>query len=527
MLPGKTYTIEDVLRTARRRIWLVLVPFAIIAAGTAVVARKLPDFYRADTLILVVPQRIPESYVRSTITMRIEDRIQAIKQQILSRTVLEETIKRFNLYPEERKAGTIMEDIVGRMRGEINIEPIKQGDAFRISYIGRDPGTVMRVTEYLTNSFINQNLKDRTSLADQTNQFLETQLEDARRRLLEQEQKLQAYNQAHSGELPTQQGSNLQAISNLQMQIQAVLNQIAADQDRRRAVEREISDVQTQIRLFPPVDPTPVQNGTANVALGTASQRLNAAKAQLAAFYAQKYTDEHPQVKATKKLIQQLQKQVDDEALNQPLDTKGQAKSITPADYQNQKRLESLNDEIEILNRRIEAKGAEEKKLRAMSDSYQHNADMAPARASELVELTRDYATLQGLYSSLLAKKEESKLSANLEARAIGEQFKLVDPAKFPERPTKPNRVIINMVGMAAGLGLGIALVGLLEWRDSSFKTDDEVSSVLTLPVLAVVPLMQSNVDRERVARRRLITSVGLVGTVLGCLAVVVYTFVR
>ena len=527
MLPGKTYTVEDVLRIARRRIWLVLVPFAIIAAGTAVVARKLPDTYKADTLILVVPQRIPETYVRSTITMRIEDRIQAIKQQILSRTVLEETIKRFNLYPDERKAGAIMEDIVGKMRSAIMIEPIKLGDAFRISYTGRDPGTVMRVTEYLTNSFINQNLKDRTTLAEETNQFLETQLEVARRRLLEQEQKLQAYNQAHSGELPTQQPSNLQAISNLQMQIQAVLNQISADQDRRRAVERDITNLQTQIRLFPPVDPTPVQVGTPNVALGTALQRLNAAKAQLAAFYAQKYTDEHPEVKRLKKLIQQLQKQVDDEALNQPLDTKGQSKAITPAEYANQKQLEALNDELETINKRIEAKTAEEKRLRAMSDGYQFKADMAPARASELVELTRDYATLQGLYSSLLAKKEESKVSANLEARAIGEQFKLVDPAKFPERPTSPNRVTINMVGMAAGMGIGIALVGLLEWRDSSFKTDDEVSNVLTLPVLAVVPLMQSNEDRQRLARRKLITSVGLVGTVLGCLAVVVYTFVR
>jgi polysaccharide chain length determinant protein (PEP-CTERM system associated) len=524
MLPGKTYSVDDVLRIARRRIWLVLVPFGLIAAGTAVVARKLPDSYRADTLILVVPQRIPESYVRATITMRIEDRIQAIRQQILSRTVLEETIKKFNLYPEQRKAGTIMEDMVGKMRSDIKIEPIKQGDAFLISYVGRDPSTVMRVTEYLTNSFINQNLKDRTSLAEGTNQFLETQLEDARRRLLEQEQKLQAYNQAHSGELPAQQPSNLQAISNLQSQIRSVLNQISSDQDKRRSLEREISDIQTEMRLFPPVDPIPPPGGQAN--LGTASQRLNAARAQLATYMAQKFTDEHPQVKAIKREIARLQKEVDDEALKQPVKPTDQ-RAVSPGQYAQQKKLESLNDELEMINRRIESNQAEEKKLRALSDSYQYKADMAPARASELVELTRDYATLQGLYSSLLAKKEESKMAANLESRQIGEQFRLVDPAKFPERPFKPNRMVINMVGMTAGLAVGVALVGLLEWRDSSFKTDDEVSNVLTLPVLAVVPLMQSNQDRERLARRNLIASVGLGSTVLGCLAVVVYTFVR
>jgi protein tyrosine kinase modulator len=530
MLPGKRYSIDDILHIARRRAWYVLVPFAMIAAGTALVARRLPDTYRAETLILVVPQRIPENYVKATITMRIEDRIQAIRQQMLSRTVLEETIKTFNLYADQRRAGAIMEDIVGKMRSDITIEPIRLGDAFKITYMGPDPRTVMRVTEYLTNSFINQNLRDRTSLAEGTNQFLEAQLEDARRRLLEQEQKLQIYNQQHSGELPTQQQSNLQASSNIQMQIQAVLNQIAADQDRRRALERDITDLQTALELFPPEQAVSQNTATAPPpGMGTAAQQLMAARQRLAAFYAQKFTDEHPSVRATKREIDRLEKEVDAEALRQPVSSGGTpAKAaLTPAQYAQQRKLESLRDDLEAVNRRIDAGQREEKRLRALGDSYQHRADMAPTRASELVELTRDYATLQGQYTSLLSKKEESKMAANLEARQIGEQFRLVDPAKFPERPIKPNRVMINVMGMGAGLGLGVLLVAFLEWRDSSFKTDDDVANVLTLPVLAVVPLMRSNEDRARAARRKLIMGVGLTSTVLGCLAVLVYTFVR
>ncbi len=72
-----------------------------------------------------------------------------------------------------------------------------------------------------------------------------------------------------------------------------------------------------------------------------------------------------------------------------------------------------------------------------------------------------------------------------------------------------------------------MVLVGLLEYRDSSFKTDEEISTLLTLPVLAVVPLMQSDEDRQRASKRRLVMSVGFGSTVLGCLAVLVYTFVR
>ncbi|HYN09260.1 MAG TPA: GNVR domain-containing protein [Vicinamibacterales bacterium] len=527
MLPGKTYSVDDIVRIVRKRIWILLLPLAIISAGTAVVARRMPDTYQSDAMIVVVPQRIPEAYVKSTVTMRIEDRLQAIKAQILSRTQLEQTIKTFNLYARERKAGALTEDIVGRMRNEVFITPTRLGDAFRIGYVGQDPRLVTRVTEYLTTSFINQSLKDRSTLADGTSQFLDTELDAARRQLLEQERKLQEYNQRHSGELPTQQASNLQAIANIQMQIQSVLTTIASLQDRRRAVDKELADIQTMSELFP-TDPNPALTPSIPLLPGTgnAAQRLSDARARLAGYQALKYTDDHPDVRTVKRLIAQYEKEVDAEALKQPVSAVT-PRPITAAQYAQQKKIESLRDDRESYTKQVAALQAEELRLREQNRTYQFRADMAPTRASELIELTRDYAALNGMYSSLLGKRNESKIAANLEERQIGEQFRLLDPARLPERPTKPNRPLINMMGIAAGLGVGLALVGFLEFRDSTFKTDDEVSAILTLPVLAVVPLMQSDEDRTRATRRRLVMGVGLGGTVLGCLAVLVYTFVR
>jgi uncharacterized protein involved in exopolysaccharide biosynthesis len=144
-----------------------------------------------------------------------------------------------------------------------------------------------------------------------------------------------------------------------------------------------------------------------------------------------------------------------------------------------------------------------------------------------MIELTRDYTTLQTQYTNLLQKKEESQISANLERRQIGEQFKLLDPARLPERPTSPNRQQINTFGMIFGLGIGIGLIVLVELRDTSFKTDEDLVSVLSLPVLAVVPLMQSNAERRRSFKLRLVLNLGLGATVAACLAVVAYTFVR
>src|SRR5512138_901060 len=244
MLPGKVYKPEDVLQILKSKIWVLLLPFAVIAAATAVWVHRLPDQYRSETVILVVPQRVPESYVRSTVTTRIEDRLQSLVQQILSRTRLERIVRDFDLYAKERQTG-IMEDVIERMRRDIGVEVLR-GDSFRISYIGDNPRMVMRVTERLASLFIEENLRDREVLAEDTNQFLEAQLEDARRRLLEQEKKVEGYRKAYAGQLPSQLGSNLQVLQSADSQLKSIADAVDRDRERHLMLERQIADLEQQ-----------------------------------------------------------------------------------------------------------------------------------------------------------------------------------------------------------------------------------------------------------------------------------------
>jgi polysaccharide chain length determinant protein (PEP-CTERM system associated) len=517
MLPGKKYKPEEVLQIVRRRIWLLLVPFAIVSAATAVVAKLLPDRYRSETLLLVEPQRVPENYVRATVTTTIERRLHSITQQILSRTRLERLIEEFNLYAEDRRTG-IMEDVIEDMRRDIDIRPVR-GDVFRVSYTGSDPRTVMRVTERLASSVIEENLVDREVLAEGTNQFLEAQVEDARRRLMEHEQKLEQYKRRFSGELPSQVDSNLQAISHTQMQIQTLIESVNRDQDRRAAIERVLTDMASDAAAAAAVPQTPQ--------VGTVAQQLAVAQSTLQSLEL-RFKPGHPDIAMWKRRIRDLETAAEAEALNAPVsDGATAARPTSYAETMRQRRVRDLQDEVKQLDKQIAAKLTEEKRLRAASGTYQARVEMTPTRESELVELTRDYGTLQTMYTNLLAKKEESKVAANLERRQIGEQLKLIDPARMPERPFSPNRVRINFLGMAGGLLLGLVLIALREYRDGSFRTDDEVSSVLALPVLAVVPIMMSDKDRRRLRRRRALMGFGLGSTVMACMAVVVYTFVR
>jgi polysaccharide chain length determinant protein (PEP-CTERM system associated) len=528
MLPGKKYKPEDVLKILRRRIWFLLVPFAVVSAGTAVVARRLPDWYQSETLVLVVPQKVPEAYVRSTVTTRIEDRLQSISQTILSRTRLERIIDEFGLYAQERRSG-IMEDVVQTMRNHhINVT-IRRGDAFAVTFIGREPRTVMRVTDKLASLFIDESLRDREILAQGTNQFLEGTLEDARRQLMEKEDQLRKYRELHRGELPDEVQANQQGLGSAQLQLQGLSQALTYDQQQRLQYIKALNELESPSDQTV-IAPEPAAGGGVTVGPdgrpqgGTATARLTFAKAMQSAMEAQKFGPNHPEMKTIKKIIEGLQKQADAEALEQPV---SRAAPVSPAEQNRRRALDRLRAELEQLDTFIAYKKSEEKRLQGVVALYQRRLEAAPTREAEMSELMRDYSTMQGMYTSMLGKREESRIAANLESRQIGEQFKILDGASLPQRPFSPNRRQINMLGMVAGLGLGIALIALLEYRDSSFKTDEEVSSVLTLPVLAVVPFMQSDRDRKKAFRRRFVIGFGLGSTVVACLAVVVYTFVR
>jgi uncharacterized protein involved in exopolysaccharide biosynthesis len=213
---------------------------------------------------------------------------------------------------------------------------------------------------------------------------------------------------------------------------------------------------------------------------------------------------EHPDIGRMKRLITNLEQKAEREALEAPL-SPGTGAPRSPAEAARIAKRNELEALAERLRSSIAARDTEQNRLRGMVAEYQRRLEAAPARETELIELTRDYNTLERMYNSLLAKSEESKLSVNLEARQVGQQFRILDPARVPARPFSPNRARIYALGAFGGIALGTAIVFLLVYRDSSLKTDDDVVVSLGIPVLALVPWMQTTVDQRRRRQRRLL----------------------
>jgi len=481
VIPGKPYTPELVLQLAWRRKWLIILPAIAIASGVAAWTYRLPDRYRSDTLILVVPQRVPENYVRSTVTTRVEDRLQIIGQQILSRTRLERIIQDLNLYPEARKT-QIMEDIVERMRDDIET-PVVRGDAFRVSFTSEDPRTAMRVAERLASMYIDESLRDREVLAEGTNQFLEAQLEDARRQLIDNEKKLEDYRRRHDGQLPTQLEANMQGVHNTEMQLQSLIDSLNRDRDRHLVLERTLADAKMAETLAVPA--------AAPAGKETAAEQLRAAQEQLRAMEL-RLKPEHPDILRARRTIAELQERADAEAESRPVS------GDSPAEAMRRSRLDDMTTELANLDKQIAFKTAEEKRLRGVVGEYQQRIEATPTRESELVDLMRDYGTMQTQYQGLLAKKQDSQISTNLERRQIGEQFKILDPARLPTRPFSPNRPRMYLMGIVGGFAFGLTLVGLLEYLDRRMRSEDDIRVALNLPVLATIPWIHEPSFRRR-----------------------------
>jgi polysaccharide chain length determinant protein (PEP-CTERM system associated) len=441
--------------------------------------------------------------VHSTVTSPIEDRLQSISPEILSGTRLERIIQDLDLYVEQRKTLT-MEEVLELMRKNIKVETIK-GDAFRVSYSSRDPVKAMKVTKRLASMFIDENLRDREALAEGTNQFLESQLNDARARLVEQEKNLEEFRRRHAGELPSQVTANLQSIQNNQMQLQALGESISRNRDRVTLLEGLVDAAPSADNNQAPVQSASATSAAPSPAEGaSAADRLEAARKSLGELQT-RLTSNHPNVRRLERIIRDLERSAETETLQRQQGDLKLPRLLTTAEAAKRDRVREMQAEIKSLKQGILHEEAEQQRVMGAITAYQQRIEIAPARESELAELTRDYQTLQNVYASLLTRREDSKMAADLERRQVGEQFRILDPPRLPEKPFSPNRLLLNAIGALLGFGLGVALAGLREYRDTSLHTEADVVTTLAIPLLALIPTMITDGERRDQRRRKLL----------------------
>lgn len=477
--------LERALVVWGRRKWLALLAFALAITAAASFVRFLPDLYRASATVLVERPQVPETFVRTAVTGEVETRLNTISQEILSRARLEDLIARFDLYPALRKR-TFPEAVVERMRRDIQLE-VKRAEqpggagtatAFTLSYWGRDPHTVARVTNTLASFFVQQNLTLRERQAAGTAEFLKGQLAEMRKKLNEEERRVSEFKMRHTGELPQQVEANLATLERLNAQLRFNNESQIRAMERRDMLARQLAETNVGGH-GPEPDPT-----AARIA------KLNQELVELRT----RFTDKYPDVIRMKAEMAALERQ----RAEGKDDGGPDAKTAAPADPVLRRLRESLSEaEAELKGLKAKDQG-----LREAIAAYERRVENSPRRGQEFQELSRDYETTKELYASLLKRYEDAQLAESLEQGRRGEQFRVLDPAIPPKEPTAPNRARLNLIVLVLSLGIAAGAMALAEQLDTSFHTVDELRAFSKLPVLVSIPRIATESDMSRRRRR-------------------------
>jgi len=502
---SESFDLQRYLGVVRRRHLHFLIPLFL---GWALVWGSswfLTPVYRSGTLILVEQPTMPKDYVTPNVNDDLQDRLRSITQQILSRTRLLHIIDQLNLYSEPH-THLSPDEKVERMRKQIQIELVHDTEgrvsSFNVYYSAHDPHVAQQVTGELTNLFINENLEVRQQQSEDTTQFLESQLETARKALADQEEKIREFKGQHVGELPTQVGSNLQILAGLQSQLQT-------EEDALNTAKQQRVYLETLVNQYRSLQGTPKSaGGTATAGLPAINEQLDKLRAQLADLKSH-YTDRHPDVRKLEQQIAETEKTRDGIIADLKAKKSAPADPEDPATTQDASAVTDASSPMVQLQGQLHSNRVEiANRERAITDlkakvvDYQARLNQEPVREQQLSDLTRGYEQSKANYDGLLKKKNESAMATSMELLQQGERFRTIDPASLPAKPDFPNRLKFCGIGLGIGLALGVLVAGAFEVMDDRVYDEKELQKLLPITVISEIPTLEVTADVQRERKR-------------------------
>jgi len=542
-----------------KRKLVVLVCWAAVSLTVAVVVYRMPTLYTAEALILVDAQKIPEKFVSSTVSTDVQDRLATISQQILSSTRLKKIIDDYDLYHEQKKS-LVQEEILELMRKDINIK-LERGwignrpGAFRIGYQGPDPAVVAQVSNRIANLFIEENLKTREVQAEGTSEFIDTQLQESKKRLDELEGTVSEYKLKHNGELPQQESAISGILSRLNLQLQTSRDSLERAEQSKAVLDNTLKAAEAAVVILKDLVPAPAGMETAVVAPGspvpaTAPRKASEVLEAQLDMVRSRYSDDHPDVKRLRIEIARVQAAEAKEAapaaapaagVNPSAKTTPPPARIQAADSRRNfelgqaiERASALKLQLKAADREIENRRKEQQQLINQMAAAEGRLARLPVREQEMARITRDYEISKANYRSLLDKKFSAEMSTDMERRQKSERFTVIDPARVPEKPFKPNRPLFWSLGVIAGLVIGLVAGGGTELRQNVILGEWELPpGVLVLGRLPYIDMMAPPAPpgagrwRKLLANRRIRLTVvsSALFSLLGIVAVGFYLF--
>ncbi|MBA5867053.1 MAG: lipopolysaccharide biosynthesis protein [Nitrospira sp. CR1.3] len=548
--------LQEHLAIVRRRRKVILLAGGILFGLSLAAAFLWPPTYKSTSTILIEEQEIPSDLVRSTITSYADQRIETIKQQVMSRSTLWKVVEQYGLYQDLRKSSPV-EDVVKRFVKDIEVEvisadvvdrrtqhPTKATIAFTVAYESHSPDLAQKVANELTSLFLGENLKSRERQAQEATAFLQQEAESLARHIGEVDDKIAGFKQRAKGALPELMSLNQQLMNQADRELMDIDQQIRGLEERKSYLEGELATIKPH---------TPIISVTGERILD-AAERLRALRAEYAGASANLSPD-HPDMLKMKQEIEALAKETGhrpeaEETAKALMAARATVATASerlgnehPDVVQGRRKIEGLEQEVRRLrtdSRRNPAPRPENPayiNLQAQLNSattsleairktrmdvkrrlqdYATRLERTPELEPNYLTLTRDRDTSAQKYQDIRSRLLEAKVSEGLEVQRKGERFSLIDPPSLPEKPDKPNRFAIVLLGFILAVGGGVGSGLAAENLDHSIRTPEQVAQLTQLFPLAVIPFMPNEDDlRKAVTYRRLVKGAGAGGLVM------------
>lgn len=548
-----TKDLSDYLNAFKRRRSAIAATFLVIFTLGVIIALVWPPTYESSATILIEEQEVPRELVQSTVTSYATQRIQMISQRVMTRANLMELIEKYGLYQDELERKTT-EEVLAMMQKNIGVEmisaevidprsgrPMPATIAFELSFQGENPDQVQKVTSELTNLYLNENLKQRTSKAAQSLAFMSDEANRLRRKISNLETELADFKEKHLHSLPEQAQLTTQLMDRTERQLDDVDNQINALEDRKFYLEGQLGQIEphgdnvemspsarlkalrTQyfsLRARYSTDHPDVRRMQREIesleeetGLGPDRESLLAERDRLQTELAalkEKYAPEHPDVEKVQKTLDELNAQIAELPATPP----AQRMPDNPAYVTLQSQLEStLND--------IRAQESRKAQLEADLKKYEQRLAAAPAVEREYSSMRRELENTVAKYQEITAKEMQAQIAQQLESESKGERFTLIDPAALPEEPVSPNRPAIIFLSFVLALGSGFGLAAVAESLDHAIRGPRGVANVLQVMPLAAIPYQPTAGEtRKRRSRKWKVLGAAAVGVLVAVLAV-------
>jgi polysaccharide chain length determinant protein (PEP-CTERM system associated) len=480
MLGHRAMNVEDYLTILKRRWWVIAIPLVLFPIFGFLTTFLVPAQYVSTTLILIDQQKVSKDFVKPLDTEGLDSRIAYMTEQILSRSSIQPIIEKYNLYGNERLSMDARIDLFRTPAKGLEIQPIESQIArsnglpgFKILFTASDPHTAQQVCADITGLFTRADLRANSDAAQLSTAFLSEQLQAAKHSLEDQDAKLAAFQTQHAGMLPEDQPSNVNLLGATQSQLEAATQQLSQMEQQKSYMEAMLAQ----------------QTAPPSSATATPTLEPSAEEAQLQGLLAQqadltsRYTAENPDVIAINRKIAELRKQIAaQQAAPGPVSTLAAAPSRADS-----AAVQDLRARIRAFDLAIQAKRSEQQGLMQQIKTFQGRIQSSPVVEEQFKQVTRDYQNSQALYQSLLTKMNESQMTTDLENRQEGETFSVLDAPNLPTDPTFPKVSVFVIGGLFLGLGVGVLIVALLEYKDTTLRTERDVWAFTQLPTLAIL----------------------------------------